>query len=351
MKSIDRAVRKTNRNTHGKPRRFKTVILVSALLMLGTAMAVPFTSVDSSSRRNNAAEGLVQPKIDASDPTTTFQHMGWSSMLNLPSMAGESVTLYAADCATPRSDFNLGEVVCAKTDGVDLSTANNHYMNWIDSQLNQTNGGSITQNPQFFLFTPPAADTYKATIGRVSPADSSIVGNPPLFTVSAGVGIATYEAGCSNPKTTFTLGDIVCVKVSGADPAFNRRIGWVDPSGITRTFTPITTDPQTDSFQLPTTDTSTIDVFVVDNRGQWQVNVVSSRGSIVRGQPFLVQGATPTADLSISKSLVGYNPDTGATVTFDVAVTNLGPNPAQNVRISDDTPDNASFGSVNQTSG
>ena len=66
MKSIDRAVRKTNRNTHGKPRRFKTVILVSALLMLGTAMAVPFTSVDSSSRRNTNAEGLVQPKINAS---------------------------------------------------------------------------------------------------------------------------------------------------------------------------------------------------------------------------------------------------------------------------------------------
>ncbi|HJY26839.1 MAG TPA: DUF11 domain-containing protein, partial [Pyrinomonadaceae bacterium] len=353
MKSIDRAVRRTNRNTHGKPRRFKTVILVSALLMLGTAMAVPFTSVDSSSRRNNAAEGLVQPKIIASDPTPTFQHMGWSSMLNLPSMAGESVTLYAADCSTPRTAFNLGEVVCAKTDGVDLTTTpNNFYMNWIDSQLNSTNGGTITQNPQFFLFTPPAADTYKATIGSLSPADSSIVGNPPLFTVSAGVGIATYAfPGCTNPKTTFTLGDTVCVKVSGGEPSFNRRIGWVDPSGITRTFTPITTDPQTDSFTLPSTDTSTIDVFVVDNRGQWQVNVVSSRGSIVRGQPFLVQGATPTADLSISKSLVGDNPDTGDSLTFDVAVTNNGPNPAENVQISDDTPDNASFQSVTQTSG
>ena len=181
MKSIDRAVRRTNRNTHGTTRRFKTVILVSALLMLGTAMAVPFTSVDSSSRRNTPAQNLVQPKIYASDPTTTFQHMGWTSMLNLPSMAGESVTLYAADCSTPRTDFNLGEVVCAKTDGVDLSVANNHYMNWIDSQLNSTNGGTITQNPQFFLFTPTTADTYKATIGRVSPADSSIVGNPPLF--------------------------------------------------------------------------------------------------------------------------------------------------------------------------
>jgi len=339
MKSIDRTVRRTHKNTPGKPRRFKTVILASALLMLGTALAVPFDSVDSSSRKKTAAESLVQPNT------------GLASILSLPSMTGESVTLYAADCVTPRSAFNLGEVVCAKTDGVDLSVANNHYMNWIDSQLNSTNGGTITQNPQFFLFTPASADTYKATIGRVAPADSSIVGNPPLFTVGAGVGLATYASDCTTPKTTFTLGDVVCAKVSGNDPAFNRRVGWVDPSGITRTFTPITTDPQTDSFTLPTTDTSTIDVFVVDNRGQWQVNVVSSRGSTVRGQSFLVQGATPTADLAITKSLVGDNPDTGDSLTFAVAVTNNGPNPAKNVSFSDDTPANASFGSVSQTSG
>src|ERR1044071_5601044 len=312
MKSIDRAPSRTN-NTHSTPRRFKTVILVSVLLILGIAMAVPFDPVASSSGGNTAAQGLVQPKINASNSKIT-DPLGWTSMLSLPSMTGESVTLYAADCTTPMSVFNLGEVVCAKTDGVDLSVPNNHYMNWIDSQLNQTNGGTITQNPQFFRFTPPTADTWKAQIGRVAPADSAIIGNPPLFTVSSGVGIATYAADCTTAKTTFTLGDVVCAKVSGSDPLFNRRLGWVDPSGITRTFTPITTDTQTDSFTLPSTETSTIDIFVVDNRGQWQVNVVSSRGSTVRGQSFLVQGATPTADLSISKSLVGDNPDTGDSV-------------------------------------
>jgi uncharacterized repeat protein (TIGR01451 family) len=264
---------------------------------------------------------------------------------------GESVTLYAADCATPKSAFTLGEVVCAKTNGVDLSVPNNYYMNWIDSQLNQTNGGSITQNPQFFFFTPPTTGLWKAQIGRVTPADSAVIGNPPLFTVSSGVGIATYAADCTTPKTIFTLGDTVCVKVSGNDPQFNRRIGWVDPAGITRSFTPLTTDPQTDSFTLPATETSTIDVFVVDNRGQWHVNVVSSRGSTVSGQPFLVQGATATADLSISKSLVGDNPDTGQSVTFSIAVTNRGPNPAQNVKLSDAEPNNATFVSVTQTSG
>lgn len=337
MKSIGPNLR-TKDNTNDTSRRFKRVVLLCALLMVVTAMAVG---------------GFVQRKKNTSVAKTseTFSLTGWTSPLRLPSMAGESVTLYAADCATPRSSFNLGEVVCAKTDGVDLSVANNHYMNWIDSQLTSTNGGTITQNPQFFLFTPPTADTWKATIGSVTPADSSIIGDPPVFTVSSGVGLATYAADCSTPKTTFALGDTVCAKVSGSDPSFNRRFGWVDPSGITRTFTAITADPQSDSITLPSTETSTIDVFVVDNRGQWHVNVVSSRGSIVRGQPFLVQGETPTADLSISKSLVGETPESGQSVTFAIAVTNSGPNPAENVQISDPQPNNASFVSVNQTFG
>ncbi len=347
MKSIAPVLRRKNNIRH-KPRRFKTVIFVGALLLLGTAMAVPFGSVSSSSR-----EGMVQPRSDTSvvKTTGTVRDTGWTSMLNLPWMAGESVTVYAADCSTPKSSFNLGEVVCAKTDGVDLTVPNNHYMNWIDSQLNSTNGGSITQNPQFFLFTPPTADTYKATIGSLAPADSSIVGNPPLFTVETGVGLATYAADCTTPKTTFTLGDTVCAKVTGSNPLFNRRLGWVDPAGLTRTFTSIIADPQTDAFTLPSTETSTIDVFVVDNRGQWQVNVVSSDGSVVRGQAFLVQGATPTADLSVSKSLVGETPESGQSLTFSVAITNRGPNPAENVTLTDAEPDNASFVSVTQTSG
>ena len=322
--------------SHFLPTTFIRISIAIAVLSL-VVLGVTYSPRSASSNANKISQGLGQPS--------------WASMLSLPSMAGESVTLYAADCATPRSDFNLGEVVCAKTDGVDLSVPNNHYMNWIDSQLNSTNGGTITQNPQFFLFTPPTADTWKATIGSVAPADSSIIGNPPLFTVSTGVSIATYAADCTTPTTTFTLGATVCVKVSGSDPVFNRRVGWVDPSGITRSFTPIVSDPQTDSFTLPTTETSTIDVFVVDNRGQWHVNVVSSKGSTVRGQPFLVQGNTPTADLAITKSLVGENPDSGQSVTFAVAVTNNGPNPAENVQFSDDTPNNASFVSVTQTSG
>jgi len=270
----------------------------------------------------------------------------------------ENVEVFAADCITPKSSFNLGETVCAKTTGVDVTTTpGNFYMNWIDSQLTQTNGGTITQDPQYFLFVPPTADTYKATIGRVSPADSSIVGNPPIFTVSPGPALTTYAAGCTTPKTTFTLGDVVCLKVSGFDPAFNRRLAWVDPAGNIRRFTSITTDPQTDSFPLPTASTELIDNVLVDNRGSWKVNVITSRGSVVAGTFFNVQDQTPFADLSIGKSPVGESTvDNGSNVTFNISIINRGPNPAKNVVLTDPASPatsvaNATFFSVTQISG
>ena len=330
-----------------RPNNFPIIVM---LILAAFGLAAPFRSADSSSRDR---VGSTNSLGDVTSNATSgwWWHSLKSGSSALPLMTGESVTLYAADCSTPLTAVNVGETVCAKTDGVDLTVPNNYYMNWIDPQLNQTNGGTITQNPQYFYFAPQTSGLWKATIGRVTPADSSIIGTPPLFTVNSGVGVATYAADCTTAKTTFTLGDTVCAKVSGTEPAFNRRIGWVDPSGITRTFTPITTDPQTDSFMLPSTETSTIDVFVVDNRGEWHVNVVSSKGAIVRGQPFLVQGNTPTANLSIAKSLVGDNPESGGSVTFAVAVTNNGPNPAENVQISDAQPDNATFVSATQTAG
>jgi len=83
MKSIAPAARRTNNNTHYTRRRFKTFMFLGALLIVVTAMAVPFDSVDSKSRGNTTDESVVQRNINTSIAT----------MLSLPSMAGESVTL------------------------------------------------------------------------------------------------------------------------------------------------------------------------------------------------------------------------------------------------------------------
>src|SRR5574338_1297406 len=95
MKSIGPSLR-TKNHTSAAPRRFKTVILLCALLMVVTAMAVSFDSVHSSSHDKTGGGGLVQRKKNTSVAKTaaTFPLTGgWRSTLRLPWMAGESVTL------------------------------------------------------------------------------------------------------------------------------------------------------------------------------------------------------------------------------------------------------------------
>src|SRR5437660_2529920 len=46
-----------------------------------------------------------------------------------PSLPG--IATYAADCTTPQSDFNLGDVVCAKATGVPVTIFSWH-VSWVD---------------------------------------------------------------------------------------------------------------------------------------------------------------------------------------------------------------------------
>ena len=242
----------------------------------------------------------------------------------------------------------LGEVVCAK---VNFVTENNRFVNWLsppDSHV-AFSSPTITTNPQNSSYTPTVVGTWKATIA--DPSDSSII--PVVFTVVQPQPLATYAADCVTPKSTFNLGNIVCAKVVGLNIAFGRSFSWVDPSGFGRQVTPITSSNQTDSYTLPATQTSVIGgFFVVDNRGVWKVNVVSSRG-VVLSQPFNVQGATATTDLSLVKFLNGNSPDAGTNFSYIISLNNFGPNDATNVQLSDPQPLNATYvsGSATQLSG
>ena len=325
---------------------------ILVVLILGAfASGVPFRSADSSSH------GRIRSASDKNDATSKGVGQlsrllsGWASWTP---MAGESVTLYAADCATPKSAFNLGETVCAKTDGVDLTVANNYYMNWIDSQLNQTNGGTITQNPQYFLFVPPTADTWKATIGRIAPADSSIIGNPPLFTVSdTAPGISTFLPDCQTPQTSFVLGQTVCATASTTGGATaRRRVVWIDPSGNARQVDDITTDPQSFTFSIPLTQTSVVGTETVDNRGKWKVNIISLRSAVVATTTFVVTDPTnPSADLQTIKSSDTGIVAAGSNATFHISIYNNGPDAAANVEMTDTLPANTTFYAIATPSG
>lgn len=319
--------------------RFNYLILFGILVIAVVGMALP--AVHSSSSAKSSAGNKASSRVSG--------YANWLPRIAPAALAGETIEIFAADCTTPKTAFAAGETICAKTDGVDLTPPGNFYVNWFHPDSSATNGGTITQNPQYTLYSIPTSGSYigtwKANIGRVSPAESSIIGNPAEFTVKAAPAIATFAysgTACTNtPKTNFVVGETVCATAVGTEPQFNRRFAWVDADGVTREFTPISTDPDTDDYAVLLTEASI---------GTWKVNVVSSRGSAVVGTNFTVSAVIPSVDLSIGKGL-NSTVESGDPVTFAVSVYSRGPSDAQNVVITDVTPANAIFVSATQTGG
>ena len=325
------------------------LIALAGMAFSDSAIAVHYNKAASVNTSKSAKIGAApgKAKFNKSDLEGYLLPAAKSSLW--PSLPVESIATFAADCTTPRTEFILGETVCAKTDEV---TASDRFVNWCVSCPTIAHGGAgITDidpnnQPQNFLYTPTVTGLWKATIA--DPSDSSIL--PTEFTVSEST-LATYNGACNTAQSTYALGDTVCAIANGIDPALNRRLFWIDPAGNLRDSVDITTDPQSALFNLPATETSIIGNDVVDNRGTWKVNIVSSRGSAVFSVTFTVTGEDPVADLGVAKALIGEEPEAGANFSFFVAISNNGPNNAVNVVFTDPQPDNATFVSITQTSG
>ncbi len=177
--------------------------------------------------------------------------------------------------------------------------------------------------------------------------------------------IATFEfPGCTVPKDSFDLGETVCAIVTGAplgtvDRAA-RRIAWVSPRGSLTQGAEITSDPQTDSYVIPTSATQTFTdsgggTVTVDNRGKWRIYIISAAdGSLRSGTSFTVHdSAKAFVDLYVNQAVTTGEAvvGSGSSSVFELFVTNNGPNAAQDVVLSDTIPDNTTFTSVVQHSG
>lgn len=345
--------------------RFYTILLG---IFAAAVLAVPSYSVVSGSlaakTTPRSAAGSLNAPVPDNKPVQsnrTVKFSEWLSNSIAPLALAETVEIYASDCSTPKTTFSLGEVVCAKTDGVSLSPAGNYYVNWTGPN-GTVDGPTITQNPQTFLFALPTtsadAGLWKANIGRVSPAESSIIGNPPNFSVVTGTALATFAADCSTPKDSFNLGDVVCAKVAGAPVDASRtlaRIEFVDPAGHVRDSVNVAAQTQQRTFTLPTTPTpgQSGDVFI-DNRGTWRVNLTEAVDAEVMKSAFVTvhDPAVAVCDLQVSKVYEGNNGGiAGGTLQALVWAYNYGPDGAQAVTITDETPANTTFQSLTQTDG
>jgi uncharacterized repeat protein (TIGR01451 family) len=168
--------------------------------------------------------------------------------------------------------------------------------------------------------------------------------------------VATYASDCATPKTAFVLGDTVCVVVTGAPfgSEVQRRISWVGPDGIIMSAADVTSDPQSDSFTISTSATTTSGDSILNNRGTWTVATIASSDASLRAETsFIVSDPqNAAADLSIAVNKIGgFSAPAGGSVAFTLEVANNGPDAASNVEIRNPVPADTTFMSITQNSG
>lgn len=216
----------------------------------------------------------------------------------------------------------------------------------------------------------PNRFTAKQDQDQASPAKNQKVGIQPISRYGpagpifeplpvlpqAGVEtVAIFRSDCSTPATSFTLGQTVCAKLTNAPLGLRstqvlRRLSIVGPSGYIRQEmnVPATTTTATLSFAIPSSATSVVGTDTVDNRGDWQAVSVSLRD----GVPVAKAGFTvfdSDTNVKVADLLLQSAPTTigelspGENVIFTLYAENLGPDPAEQVVITDTTPNNTAF--------
>lgn len=195
------------------------------------------------------------------------------------------------------------------------------------------------------FFAPTSASHRDASLMLNSMTGRVALGSSSFLVTET---VETLATDCTTAKSTYVLGDTVCAQVNGAPLPFlgfrQRRFQWVDPSGSVVQQTDITTDPQDDTFTVPTTGP-------LAQVGTWTVRTIKNNGSTVAITRFVVSDpANLRADLSVGK-FGQLEVKSGNNAIYTISVVNRGPDDAQNVQLTDAVPSNMTFVSDTQTSG
>src|SRR5437764_4796083 len=111
--------------------RLNYLIVFGVFTMVAAVVAVPFSLVRSSSLPTSVTS---RSSINLGAPTSNLvgslnaSSRTFRSLLPILQPSPETVTIFAADCVTPKTTFKLGETVCAQTDNV---TENDRWVNWL----------------------------------------------------------------------------------------------------------------------------------------------------------------------------------------------------------------------------
>jgi uncharacterized repeat protein (TIGR01451 family) len=325
-------------------KHYHVLILIATLLMATAMIAVPVYSARSGLSARDGMDARSNARKSARRVT---------SRTNASSaLSPETIATYAADCTTAKSTFFAGETVCAKTDSV-TPLDGSWWVNWILlDTFTVVSGGDhvfpVTTNPQTFTYAPSTPGSYKVSLSNV-PGDPSQT--PAGFTVLPAPTLATYRADCAMAKTDFNLGETICIKVSGlTNIEFpTRRLQLAQPDGFVLQRFTVADNSQTFSYTLPSASTDSIEGESTDNRGPWTVSLIDVDADMRVWIPLSVHKSSllvdRVADLQVSKMLIdtGDPPTAGQDVSFQIFLTNAGPDPASSVSLTDFTLPNTTF--------
>jgi len=362
MKSQARSTRNPDRT----PRQ--SFIGIAALVALVALIAIPLFSSSLASSANKNLRALSSPRLVSNTPPAAktsgaghFLSTGKSLALPSSPQAGETITTFAADCTTPKTTFTLGETVCAITNSVDLNWPLGRWVDWFYLETNPytIEHGSrtttlITGNPQTFSYAPTQVGSYKVEITQDDGNGGDDPQTPAVITVTAPAQtapIATYASGCTTPKSSFNLGETVCVKVSGLSNAEwpYRRVQFATPGGFALQRFPVTDNSQQNTYVLPATENQTAGGVTINHLGPWSVSLIDPEANLIETVPISVHKtsllADRVADLQASKIFIdqGDPPTAGGNVMFQINIFNNGPDPATSVTLADVTLSNTTF--------
>jgi|GEM_PF-908300 len=99
------------------------IFLIGAFIFASAAVSVPFYSARSGSAPADSKARANEPENKSTLLISPggFEFPAHSAFLPQPVSSPEAIYTFAADCTTPKTDWNLGETVCAKANAVPLT--------------------------------------------------------------------------------------------------------------------------------------------------------------------------------------------------------------------------------------
>jgi hypothetical protein len=154
-----------------------------------------------------------------------------------------TVEIFAANCTTPQTDFNLGDTVCGKI--TDANFAQRRF-SWNDAIANRQNGPTMVANPDFNSFVLPATRLSSLPGGVISDnratwklndqstADSSVQGTGNFRVHEPGHPAVDLQIfGNANQNVNQVTYSGCVLNQGGPDAALNTKLQMTVPNNTT----------------------------------------------------------------------------------------------------------------------